>query len=390
MQEKRTIRVAVVGAGQAGQAHAFGFRNAAMTDRLAGVEVRLATLVDPNTELAEKIARRYGFERVAADVQDVIDDPSIEVVSVALPTFLSLPVVGSLLRAGKHVLAEKPLGRNGAEADELAGIAKESGKVAAVGYSYRRIPALAQLREVVRDGRIGTPYFARGQFFADYALDPQGPMVWRYDQQTSGGGVVLDMGTHVIDALEYILGPIAEVSSSVFDITVKERPTRDGSLAPVTNDDTSLINVRFGDGALGTILSSRVAAGATIDLGFEIFGSKGHVKYSFGHMNEWTLYQTDPEDKVFDGPRVIQPGLASPHVVDTVPMAARGNAAGWGEAFIAEMQEFLTAVVHGEEIDTSFEVAAQTMHVVDAAFESARTHRPVAIPAAAPATPIHH
>ena len=124
MTEERTVRIAVVGAGQAGQAHAFGFRNATMTDRLAGVKVELAALVDPNTELAEKIARRYGFEKVASDVQEVIDDPTIDVVSVALPSFLSLPVVGSLLKAGKHVLAEKPLGRNGAEAEELAKIAK--------------------------------------------------------------------------------------------------------------------------------------------------------------------------------------------------------------------------------------------------------------------------
>lgn len=379
LQETRTIRVAVVGAGQAGQAHAFGFRNASMTDRLAGVTTELVTLVDPNTELAKKIAARYGFEKTASDVQEVIDDPDIDVVSVALPSFLSLPVVGSLLKAGKHVLGEKPLGRNAAEASELSRIAEESGKIAAVGYSYRRVPALAQLRQAVLDGRIGTPIFTRGHFFADYALDASSPMAWRYDKEASGGGVVLDMATHVIDALEYILGPIATVDSATFDTTIKERPNRDGSMSPVTNDDTSLINVRFDNGALGSIMSSRIAAGTTINLGFEIYGSKGHVAYDFTRMNEWTLYEIDPQDKITDAPRVIQAGPDAQHFVDTMPMCARGNAPGWGEAFIAEMQDFLVSVISGKPIDTSFDAATQTMLVVDAAFESAQSHKPVEV-----------
>lgn len=380
MTEERTVRIAVVGAGQAGQAHAFGFRNATMTDRLAGVKVELAALVDPNTELAEKIARRYGFEKVASDVQEVIDDPTIDVVSVALPSFLSLPVVGSLLKAGKHVLAEKPLGRNGAEAEELAKIAKESGKVAAVDFSYRRIPAVEQLREAVLAGKIGTPYFARGHFFADYALDPSQPMAWRYDQEASGGGVILDMATHTIDALEYVLGPVSEVSSAAFDTVVTERPMADGQTAHVTNDDTTLINLRFDNGTLASVFASRVAAGAAIDLGFEIYGSEGHVKFSFLNMNEWTLYENNAGEKAFNAPRVIQPGTEAPHFIDTAPMAARGNATGWGEAFIAQMQNFLVAVTKGEPIDTSFDIAANTMKVVDAAFESASTGSAIKLP----------
>jgi len=377
----RIIRVAVVGAGQAGQAHAFGFRNAGMTDRLAGITLQLATLVDPNTELATTIAERYGFERIASDVQEVIDDPTIEVVSVALPSFLSLSVVGALLKAGKHVLAEKPLGRNAAEAAELTRIAEESGKTAAVGFSYRRIPAVAQLRRAVLDGRIGTPYFARGQFFADYAADPNGPMVWRYDQDASGGGVILDMATHVLDALEFILGPITRVTSASFDTTITERPTEDGGTGKVTNDDTTLINVRFTGDVLGTVLASRIAAGETINLGFEIWGSTGHVKYDFLHMNEWVLYERadNAEDEALNSARVIQAGPASPHYLDTAPMAAKGNATGYGEAFVAEMQEFLVSVVDGITPDTSFEAATATMKVVDAAFESAQTHSPVTV-----------
>lgn len=380
MTPSRNFRVAVVGAGQAGQAHAFGFRNATMADRLAGITVQLATLVDPNTELATTVARRYGFEKIASDVQEVIDDPTIDVVSVALPSFLSLPVVGSLLQAGKHVITEKPLGRNGSEAAELADIAGHASSTSAVGFSYRRIPAVAQLRRAVLDGHIGTPYLARGQFFADYALDSSGPMVWRYDQEASGGGVILDMATHVLDALEFVLGPVTELTSADFDTRITERPAREGGTGTVTNDDDCLINMRFGD-VMGTVLASRIAAGETINLGFEIWGSTGHVKYNFCHMNEFELYEKadSPEAEALNAPRIIQAGPASPHYLDVAPMAAKGNATGYGAAFIAEMQEFLLAIVTGESLDTSFESAATTMRVVDAAFASARTHSPVTL-----------
>lgn len=375
----RAIHVAVVGAGPAGQAHAFGFRNAAMSDDLAGVEVVLDTIVDPNTALAETVARRYGFANVAADVSEILDKDEIEVVSIALPSFLSVPVLGSLLRAGKHVLGEKPLGRSGAEAAELVEIARETDRIAAVGFSYRRIPAVAQLRDAVRDGAIGRPYFARAHFFSDYALDPTSPMVWRFDQDASGGGTILDMATHAIDALEYVLGDVDEVLACTLDTTITERPGKDGAMHAVTNDDTALIDLRFADGALASVLSSRVGAGCPIELGFEVFGSEGHVRYCFNRPNEWVLYQKGLGEEGMDAPRTIIPGPAARHFVDTMPMAARGNATGYGEAFVAQMQELLRAVVSGEPMDTSFEAAARTMRVVDAAFASASEHRPVAV-----------
>jgi predicted dehydrogenase len=373
------LKIAVVGAGPAGQAHAFGFRNATMADSLAGVTVELDTIVDPDTELAEIVARRYGFRRVAADVQDVIADPGIDAVSVALPNFLSLPVLGALLRAGKHVIGEKPLGRNGAEAGELVEIAKETGLVAGVGFSYRRVPALAQLRKAVRDGAIGTPYFARARYLSNYALDPASPMTWRFDIGPSGGGTSLDMAPHAIDLLQHVVADITAVTSCSLRTVIAERPTRDGGTAQVTNDDTALIDVQFAGGAIGSVLASRVAAGCPNDLGIEVYGSNGHAKWSVARQNEWVLYQSGVGDPDQDAPRTIIAPASAPYFLDTMPMVFRGNATGYGEAFVAEMQEFLRCVVAGTEMDTSFAAAASTMRVVDAALTAATTGQATAV-----------
>lgn len=231
----------------------------------------------------------------------------------------------------------------------------------------------------MRDGAIGTPYFARAHFFSDYALDPSTPMAWRFDREASGGGTILDMATHTIDVLEHVLGDVREVLACTLDTTITRRPGEDGQTHEVTNDDTALISLRFAGGALASILSSRVGAGCPIELGLEVFGSAGHVRYAFNRPNEWILYQKDLDEPGADAPRTIIPGPSARYFTDTMPMAARGNATGYGEAFVAQMQELLRAVVAGEPMDTSFKAAARTMRVVDAALASASERRPVLV-----------
>ena len=103
------IRVGVIGAGMAGQAHAFGFRNAMMAVS-SQIDVELVAIADPNLALAESVARRYGFAQATADV-DAFIASDVDVISVALPNFLHIEVLSKVLASGKHVFAEKPIGR---------------------------------------------------------------------------------------------------------------------------------------------------------------------------------------------------------------------------------------------------------------------------------------
>jgi Oxidoreductase family, NAD-binding Rossmann fold len=114
------VTVAVVGAGMAGQAHAFGYRNATMHPDIAGVDVRLSTIVDFSQDLARSVADRYGFATATTDLDAVLQDDAIDGVSLALPNFAYAEVIPQLVAAGKHVLAEKPLGRSAAEAHQFA------------------------------------------------------------------------------------------------------------------------------------------------------------------------------------------------------------------------------------------------------------------------------
>ena len=150
------VAVAVVGAGMAGQAHAFGYRNATMHPDLVGVGVRLAVIVDSNAGLARSAADRYGFAAAATDLDAVLGDDGIDGVSLALPNFAYAEVIPRLIAAGKHVLAEKPLGRSAAEAYRFAAAADAAGLVHGVGFSFRRLPAIEAIAQVIGSGESAT------------------------------------------------------------------------------------------------------------------------------------------------------------------------------------------------------------------------------------------
>jgi predicted dehydrogenase len=373
----RKFRIGLIGAGMAGQAHAFGYRNASMADSLAGVSVELAHVADQNADLAADVAARYGFSRFGTSAEELLADPTIDAVSIALPNGQHVDIVAKAIQSGKHILTEKPLGMSGTEAAELQKLAAHSKATLGVGFSYRRIPGLAALRQAVADGEIGDIYHFETSYYASYAADPELPFSWRFDHSTSGGGALIDLGAHAVDAVEYVVGDISEVISAVFHTVVPRRRNQTtGMQETVTNDDFALLTLAAGKGAaggdtnhrgaVGTLQASRVAHGKPNALSLTVFGSRGHASFSTEAFNEFQLHQRGAGE-VYDGPRRIITGPAHPIYSDVSPFRSRGVGTGYGEAFIAQVQEFLRCALAGQQMDTDFAAAAHTMRVIDAA-----------------------
>ena len=387
---KTPVRVGIIGAGMAGQAHAFGYRNAMMAPDLAGLDVQLATIVDPNLALAQSVADRYGFATAAADVDALLVDPDIDVVSVALPNFLHAEVLTKALASGKHVFAEKPIGRTVAEAEDLAAKANASAAITGVGFSFRRLPGLAAVANAVKSGAIGTPHTVRGWYYADYAADPNGGLSWRYSQEQSGGGALLDIGSHAIDAVQFVAGEISEVRGAELHTVITERPLpaqgaigHGGSVStetgPVTNDDIALLTVAFENGAVGQISLSRIAAGIPNSLGVEVFGTGGHARFDSIRGGEFQVFTTGATDSVTNGPRTVFTSPDHPHFTDVAAMPGGGVGTGYAEAFVAEIQEFLRCVRDNQPMDTDFDTALSMMTVVGSALDLARSGEVVTV-----------
>lgn len=384
----KKIKVGIIGAGMAGQAHAFGYRNAAMAVS-NDIAVELYAIADPNVALAQKVADRYGFEKAIADIDELINS-DVDVISVALPNFLYAEVLPKVISSGKHLFAEKPLGRNSEESEALLELSKTSDAVIGVGFSFRRLPGLAALAAAAKSGVFGEIHTARAWYLADYAADPKGALSWRYSLEGAGPGALLDIGAHAIDALQFVAGNVAEVSSASLTTVIKERPkaaagatghgaSTSDEVGPVTNDDIALLSAVHENGAVSQVSLSRIAHGIPNSLGVEVYGTKGSGSFDSMSSGEFHIFEAGAGDPRFNGPKRVITGPAHPYFSDVAAMPGAGVGTGYAEAFIAEIQEFLVAVNGGKPMETDFAVAHQMMKVVDAAVASDASKAPVVL-----------
>ena len=379
MTNRRSLRVALIGAGAAGQAHAFGWRNVSMAAGLDHVDVELAVVVDPNVDLAQKTANRYGYRTASADLQAVLDDPSIDAISVALPNSAHAEVLPAVLASGKHVLTEKPIGRSATEAAPLAATAEQSTAITGVGFSFRRLPGLAAVHDLVSDGAIGDVQSFTAWYNADYGSSPDAPFGWRYAKDTAGAGALIDIGTHAIDTVQHVLGPIRRVVSSTLQTVITRRPIPGSSdFGTVDTDDIALLTVELENGAIGQIHASRVAVGIPNSLGLQVHGSTGHARFDSIAAGEFHVH-LDDNSAALAGPRRVFAGPAHPYFSDVAAMPGGGVGTGYAEAFVAEIQHFVRCILADEPMDTSFASALRVMRVVDAAIEAADTQSAVLI-----------
>lgn len=384
----KPIKVGIIGAGLAGQAHAFGYRNAMMAVS-NDISIELDTIADPNLALAQKVADRYGFTKAIASIDELLAS-DVDVISLALPNFLHDEILSKTLKSGKHVFAEKPIGRTPAESAKLRAIAEQSPAITGVGFSFRRLPGLAALAEAVREGLVGEIHTARAWYFADYAADPNGALSWRFSQDDAGAGALLDIGAHAIDALQFVAGDVKRVDSATLKTVITERPkpvaggvghgaATSNERGPVTNDDVAMLNVELVNGAAAQVSLSRIAHGIPNSLGVEVHGTKGSASFDSISANEFHVFQADPSNPKFNGPRRIFTGPQHPYFADVAAMPGAGVGTGYAEAFTAEIQEFLVAVKNNTPMDTDFATADRMMAVVGAALESSATNAPVNI-----------
>jgi predicted dehydrogenase len=379
-----SIGVAVIGAGMAGRAHAAGYRTATTLFGTDRPDVRLVAVADANEAVADDAAKRYGYDRAEYDWRSIADAPDIDAVSVVVANHLHREIVEGLLSAGKHVLCEKPLAASLADAEAMVAAADTAAElVAAVGYTYRRSPAVETIRREVAQGTIGKAAHFNGHYWCDYSLDPTSPITWRY-RGGPGTGVFADVGSHLIDLAEFVCGPVVEVSGAAFTTVIESRPVPvgvtyghakaevSGEYAPVENEDVATFTARFEDGAVGTFSCSRVAHCLPDGLGFEVFGSAGFAAWELARAAEFQISTTGVRHDL-NGPRRVVIGPDHPYIRGGLPMDAGGVGHGKAEFFAYQARAFLDQIAGVGDLGPlpGFDAGVHGLRLVAAVAESA-------------------
>ncbi|QIK65802.1 Gfo/Idh/MocA family oxidoreductase [Nocardioides sp. HDW12B] len=367
---ERPLGVAVLGYSFMGKAHSNAWRNvrAFFPDV---PPVRQAVLVGRDAAQVAAAGAAYGWDETATDWRQVIERPDVDLVDVCLPGHLHAEVAQAALAAGKHVLLEKPLANDVAEAEalvEAARSARAHGVRSMVGFNYRRVPALELARDLVAQGRIGTVRQVRICYLQDWLTDESAPMTWRLRREQAGSGVIGDLASHAVDQLGFLTGDsVASVSATTRTFV----PERTGPAGPeaVTVEDAAWATLQTHGGAVASLEVSRVAAGRKNGFQIEVYGSRGSVSFDLEHLNQLRVHDAPGGSTLTAGTTdvmVTEPG--HPHLEAWWPT---GHVLGWDHTFTNQAADLLRCLATGTDPRPSFEDGLAVQRVLAAMEQSA-------------------
>ncbi len=379
----KKLNVGLIGAGFMGKAHSLAYVAMPIFFWPAPAIPVRKTIVDVSDSIAAEAAQRFGFEKSTSDWRSVVEDPEIDIIDIATPNHLHAEIAIAAAAAGKHIISEKPLARNGDEAKTMYDAVKNAGIVHMVAFNYRRTPAVALAKKYIDEGAIGDILNFRGTYLQDWSADPDGPLSWRFQKSIAGSGSLGDIGTHVVDMARFLCGEITQVNTQL-KTWVKTRPLQAGgvdklgastkdSTAPrgeVDVDDEVLSLLEFQNGAIGSLEATRNAHGRNNFLTFEIHGTLGSIYFNYERRDELQVaFASDQADR--KGFRTVYTGPAHPYGEGLWPIPALGI--GYGETKIIETYDFVKAIMEGGEVSPNFKDGYQINLIADAMAASSQS-----------------
>jgi len=280
MSSDKPLGVAILGFGFIGKVHANGYLNIPMYYDPVPVRTRLVGVATGNEQTAAKARAMSGFEVATTDQLSLIARDDVDIVHICTPNHLHCEALLAAIKAGKHIYCDKPLTATVEEAEKIAAVLPGYKATSQMTLQYRFFPATLRARQLVDEGRLGRITHFRGAYLHAGSVDRKRPMNWKADAD-QGGGVLNDLGSHIIDLLGHLIGPL-EPLHAVKRVWSDERYHAKDPSRKIANvgEDCILVTMRTADGAPGLVEASKIATGAEDELRFEIHGEGGAMRFN--------------------------------------------------------------------------------------------------------------
>jgi predicted dehydrogenase len=383
---KSQLRIGLIGYGFMGRAHSNAYRQAARFFDLP-IELNLQACAGRNEANIRRFAEQWGYASWELDWRRLIERPDIDVIDIATPNNSHHEIALAAARAGKHVLCEKPLAMNLAQAEEMVAAVEKSGVANMVWYNYRRVPAITLAKQVVEEGRIGKPFHYRATYNQDWTISPDVPQggaaLWRLDANVAGSGVTGDLLAHSIDTAEWLNGPIQEVTARTETFVKQRIHSESGQLEPVRIDDACMFLAVFANGSLGTFESTRYARGRKNYNSFELNGELGSIFFDLENPHLLEYFQhADPITRTKLESHLT--GWRSVHVTNSEHPYMKhwwvpGCTIGYEHTFTHAVADFVMGLHSGVATQPDFRSAMRTQQVCDAVLQSAESRQWVVV-----------
>jgi predicted dehydrogenase len=378
------MKVAIIGAGFVGRAHIEALRR-------LGIEV--AGVLGSSPDRTRDQARSLGIPRAYASLDELAGDTSVQSVHVCTPNNLHLAESEAALKAGKHVMCEKPLAMTSLEATQLVELARRQNRAAAVTHNLRYYPMCQEARALVQRGAIGEPRMVHGSYLQDWLLYPS-DWNWRLDPALSGSmRTVADIGTHWLDTVMWLTGQrVTELCADLATIvpvrerprgpveTFQERKSADFERVKIDTEDYASVLLHFDRGLRGVMTVSQVSAGRKNRFWYEIDGSEGSIAWNQEQPNAlWIGKRREPNREL-----IKDPSLMSPEARGYAAYPA-GHAEGYPDTFVQLFEDFYGYIERGDMNAArpfpTFEAGLAGLVLCEAIAASARDRKWVTLPA---------
>jgi predicted dehydrogenase len=329
---------------------------------------RLVAVAGRSEEAVREAAGRYGFARYSTDWRELLADDAVGMLDVCGPNDVHAEASIAAAESGRHVLCEKPLGRDATESHAAWRAAAAAGVVHMCAFNYRFLPAVRLAREIIDAGELGQIRHFRARYLQGSLADPDAPVRWRHRRATAGSGALGDLGAHIVDLARYLAGEVSAVMGAVRTFT----PERPGGTVDV--DDAFEAIVEFEGDAVGTLEASRVCVGRKNAMTWEVNGTDGSLTFDLERLNELRIASRKGGGRGGDAFRtVLVTGPGHPFGEYWWPP---GHIIGWEHTFVHEIHHFLTAVAENGTVaphGATFEDGYRAAEVCDAILRSAES-----------------
>ena len=366
----KRINIGVLGSGFMGKTHTFGYKTIPLYYEKIGFCINLKGVCASHIENAEALKNKAGFEYATDNFYDLINDDEIDVIDICLPNVNHKEAIMAALKKGKHIYCDKPLTVSYEDAKEILSLEKEAGTVNQVTFQNRFFPATLLAKKMIDEGKIGNILTFTASFLHSGSVDKNKPIGWKQNGEIAGGGVLFDLGSHVIDLLYHLMGEFDNVFCKT-KILYNKRPDKNGNMIDITAEDSAYLIMETKSGATGNVTITKAATGENDMLTFEIYGDKGAIKFNLMEPN-WLMYfdNTKPEES-YGGER----GFTKIECVQRYEYPAgifpsSKSSIGWLRGHVHCLYSFLDCVAKNKKASPSFGEAAYVQYVMEKAYES--------------------
>lgn len=368
----KEYRVGLLGMGMIGGVHAHCISALPHHYQNLPFRVKLAGIYNRTYEKAQQAAAQYGCDFAAKTMAELIERDDIDVITISLPNHQHEEAVIAALEAGKHVYCEKPLTVSYDGAQRMLAAAKKTDAKVQMVFNNRFYPAIMRAKQIVDEGRLGKLLTFMAVYNHSSNINPAKPYTWRCSKEMTGGGTLMDMGSHVLDLVNFLGGRFSRLHATMQTAT-HQRPDGD-VMRRVEVEDAALITAQLEGGAMGTVTASKLVTGTNEEFAVHLHGDKGAIRFDAERPGWLAFYDNTDKDSPLGGysgfkhieacQRFDAPGGVMPPPKMTMD---------WLRSHVHCMYSFFDCIYRDKPCSPSIEDGVYNQYLLESAYRSAET-----------------